>query len=655
MSSRALRKLQKDDLPGGDLEKESEGEASELSRGASANFNAFYLLNDGSCSESEVKEDDDQESARAASPAPTGAEKKKKRKKKKSNKKAMAARSSEDNLEDLDEVEASVKWVEDNLGPAADPGQGDESTVAPLRGILAVESKHLNPDNEMRRIFGSRVVQNESARHIHRKQRGRSHVRGTLLVTARPSWPSGGRAGLSMRPIESDKPGQWFTFDHSAQYQAVQMKFLEAVDSLNPDTIVALLNQHPTHIDSMLQLSEICKMGEDSAMASELVERTLYVCESSFHPCFNLVAGNCHLDYRRQENRAFFLALFRHIHFVGSRAAYRTSLELCKVLLSLDPESDPLGVVLMIDFYALRSREFQWLADIYTTWNPSRNLSQLPNFAYSTALAHFHISIQDPSYVSSADSMLQSALISFPGVLLPLLDKCSIEPDPLLQGHAYFLESQNYSSVSPALATLQALYVSRSYHCWKEPEVLPWLERNCKEALATVVAEEPDVQASTQARKSRYQGTPRNIHRHVVASDVQDALKYLPRELSLTPLTSWDPLPPLDSINTYVTPARATTAVDDPNALRMFFRSLLPNFNPNDPVDPAAAGGVALPDGAAGGDGGVPGQGTDLRNSVNSLLDAMRDLLGNLQLPEVPVDAGDEASGGEEEEWGQWD
>ena len=44
MSSRALRKLQKDELPGGDLDKESEGEASELSRGASANFNAFYLV-----------------------------------------------------------------------------------------------------------------------------------------------------------------------------------------------------------------------------------------------------------------------------------------------------------------------------------------------------------------------------------------------------------------------------------------------------------------------------------------------------------------------------------------------------------------------------------------------------------------------------------
>ena len=116
-----------------------------------------------------MKEDDDQESARAASPVNTGAEKKKKRKKKKSNKKMMATRSSEDNLEDLDEVEASVKWVEENLGPACpSPGQSEETNAAPLRGILAVESKHLNPDNEMRRIFGSRVVQNEASRHSHR-------------------------------------------------------------------------------------------------------------------------------------------------------------------------------------------------------------------------------------------------------------------------------------------------------------------------------------------------------------------------------------------------------------------------------------------------------------------------------------------------------
>ena len=41
-----------------------------------------------------------------------------------------------------------------------------------------------------------------------------------------------------------------------------------------------LLNEHPFHIDAMLQLSDICKMGEDSARAAELIERTLHAMEA---------------------------------------------------------------------------------------------------------------------------------------------------------------------------------------------------------------------------------------------------------------------------------------------------------------------------------------------------------------------------------------
>ena len=32
-----------------------------------------------------------------------------------------------------------------------------------------------------------------------------------------------------------------------------------------------IVNRHPYHIDSLLQLSEICKMQEDSQMAAELI------------------------------------------------------------------------------------------------------------------------------------------------------------------------------------------------------------------------------------------------------------------------------------------------------------------------------------------------------------------------------------------------
>merc|ERR1719228_3108724 len=105
----------------------------------------------------------------------------------------------------------------------------------------------------------------------------------------------------------------------------------------------------------------------------------------------------------------------------------------------------------MVDFYSLRSRSYQWLLDLYGAWDPIRNLSQLPNFSYSIALATFQLSRDKPELLDFADTRLQEALISFPSVLLPLLDKCSIEPDPGLMGCSYFLDSRGDS---PALATL---------------------------------------------------------------------------------------------------------------------------------------------------------------------------------------------------------
>ena len=147
-----------------------------------------------------------------------------------------------------------------------------------------------------------------------------------------------------------------------------------------------MLNTYPFHIDAMLQLSDICKMGEDVQMATELIERALFAMESAFHPLFNLAVGTSRLDYKRQENRSFFIALFRHLNFVGARACYRTALEFAKMILSLDPD-DPVGILLLIDFYAIRAQQYKWFVSLYDELEPSKNLSQLPNWAYSIAVA----------------------------------------------------------------------------------------------------------------------------------------------------------------------------------------------------------------------------------------------------------------------------
>ena len=104
-------------------------------------------------------------------------------------------------------------------------------------------------------------------------------------------------------------------------------------------------------------------------------------------------------------------------------------------------------MVLTIDFFALRARCNQWLVDFFNTANPTRNLDQLPNMAYSVALATLHLHLEagagqeKEDLLARSDSLLQGALLSFPSVLLSLLDKCSIEPDPSVIACSYFLVS----------------------------------------------------------------------------------------------------------------------------------------------------------------------------------------------------------------------
>ena len=64
------------------------------------------------------------------------------------------------------------------------------------------------------------------------------------------------------------------------------------------------MNRHPGHVSSMLQLSEVCRLGEDLALSAELLERTLFTLEAAAHPLFSVTSGATRLDYRRRENRS---------------------------------------------------------------------------------------------------------------------------------------------------------------------------------------------------------------------------------------------------------------------------------------------------------------------------------------------------------------
>uniref|UniRef100_A0A8C8BN40 Transcription factor 25 n=1 Tax=Otus sunia TaxID=257818 RepID=A0A8C8BN40_9STRI len=481
------------------------------------------------------------------------------------------------------------------------------------------------------------------------RQRQRQYVRSTWLTAPKNTWPRYSKTGIAMQLVDTRRGVQHFTFEHHREYQQVQFKFLDAVESMDPNNIVLLLQMNPYHVDSLLQLSDVCRMQEDQEMARDLIERALYSLECAFHPVFSLTSGTCRLDYRRPENRAFFLALFKHLMFLEKRGCPRTALEFCKLILSLDPENDPLCVLLLIDFLSLRAREYTFLTRIFQEWESHRNLSQLPNFAFSVPLAYFFLSQQEERSeleISQAREraarLIQLALIMFPSVLMPLLDRCSVQPDARVTSHPFFgLNAQ--ISQPPALNQLTSLYVGRTHSLWKDPAVMAWLETHVHEVLRMVDARDP---LRPPGHTASRHGTPRpkgpsGCSRHPPASVFTAAgdaaftpsFFFLPlQEVTSQPVMGFDPLPPLDSIISYTRPERYFLHPWFPRCtLSLFFRSLLPNFNLQ---------GDVRHDGEE-----EAGAGQDLNQGVNRLMAAMRDMLANIQFQEPPRDDNPEGDG----------
>nr|XP_023646133.1 transcription factor 25 [Paramormyrops kingsleyae] len=559
-----------------------------------------------------------------------------KKKKKKKKKKAATVEDTQQEEVPRDDLDALLETIDSTNGLSHHTGTCGNSDSRP---VLYVEHRNLNPETELKRYFGARAVLGDQRPRARQRQFHRS----TWITVAKDTWPRFSRPGISMTLLESRDGLQHFAFVHNRDYQQVQFKFLDAVESMDPNNIVALLQVNPYHVDSLLQLSDVCRIQEDQEMARDLVERALYSFECAFHPVFSLTSGTSRLDYLRPENRAFYLALYKHMMFLEKRGCPRTALEYCKLILSLDSENDPLCMLLLVDFLSLRSREHAFLIRLFEEWEGHRNLSQLPNFTFSVALAYYQQSLQDDLALEEAtgikqkaDQLLQDALIMFPGVLMPLLDLCSVQPDAAVSSHAFFGPKSQYRQL-PGLSELVSLYVGRCHSLWKEASVLVWLEGNVQDVLQRVDKKDPLVEDCENKRKTRYQSTPRSIHRHVILSEIKGALATLPLEVTTQPLMGFDPLPPLDSVVSYTRPERPNVRTSE-NSLSLFFRSLLPNFNLQRGAGPGDEQEVAR-------------AGRELNQEVNRLMVAMRDMLANIQVLDPPRE--DEAEPERDEE--EWD
>lgn len=385
------------------------------------------------------------------------------------------------------------------------------------------------------------------------------------------------REGLSSRPLTDEEVQQkvtdrnspaardkWWTVEYSKRYKGVTKTFMQAVSSGDPEALWRVLQKLPWHGDTLLQLAEVYRHQEEYSQAVEYVDRALFSYERAFLGSYSFTNGLNRLDFNRVENRPFFLALHRQVTDLQRRGCIRTAFEFGRLLYSLEPWTDPHGVLFHLDFISIKSGMGQWLLDVYsefagakTAFEDHLNPSALPGWAYARALALFaREKAGGGQSVGSSTDALKQAILAFPEVVPLLADKCDISLSPELREHRALRIQTDGIGLSPAqsvLHLLSHLYVQRSAPLWKSASHMKWFESTANGIRASLNAQRSNptrerffqMYASTTLRYS--------VYRHIVVLEqsFRNLTPFIPRSVLLAKQLACDPLPPLTATSEY--------------------------------------------------------------------------------------------------------
>lgn len=531
-------------------EEEEENDSETITR---SSINPFDLLNDNdsepenqddeviSTNEAVGRYDDKEESSslkHAAEVSPSNS-KSKKKKKKKNKDSAVAGKTGGDKELDLILEDLSL-----NVNSSAEQPVSTKDKIKSARqntaSILQVDPKYLNAENELRRIFGSKVVksfensnQASSSRQM-RGVRGRGHytLRKSVLVTPSDNWLRCDDS-LSMQFLEIKNGYNYFRYVHSPTYSQSQRAF-EAAKAINDiNGIASILQHHPYHIDSLLTMAEYFAVLGEQQMSADAIARCLYALECAWHPMFNPLLGNCQLKFKHDTNKPIFTALFTHMKNLARRGCHRSALEVCKLLLSLDSD-DPMGAIFCIDYFALRAEEYAWLEKFSEEYKSDNSIWLFPNFSYSLAICRFYLEREackddcvDAEKSSSSDLMKQ-ALMLHPSVIKKLVAKVPLKDRTWqdILNHAFFRSEQ---TGIPSQDHLINIYVERNYLIWRLPDLQKLLSGAAKLVIETLESNKSEVNDWACVRKEAF-SSEKNEYGHLLVSDFSDSLSSIPRE-----------------------------------------------------------------------------------------------------------------------------
>lgn len=341
---------------------------------------------------------------------------------------------------------------------------------------------------------------------------------------------------------EHDLGVRYFRFAKvpSVQDRMANTRFYAAVVMTpDPDSLMQLLQQNPYHEETLLQVAMVLlRQGGDKSVSNALVERALFVFDRSFHKKVHELLsegknGLIRLPFEGFVNRQFYLCLFRYIINLGERSMFLTALAYCKLLLSLSPAEDPLGVRYFIDHYAMCSEEYKYLINLslsplvttYEKWNT-------PGIAFSTAYAHLKLGEKE-----KATKALEAAVQKHPYTAAQLLEAIGGTPPPV--------------NANKETALAAETYLLRAAGIWKEASDREFLRTSLS---ALIVPESKSLKDSLFGMFSSpaQENIPHNLIRFAILSGENKIMAKVPEQIfSRDDVFEYDVLPPRDTTSAY--------------------------------------------------------------------------------------------------------
>ncbi|KAI0116418.1 transcriptional repressor TCF25-domain-containing protein [Nemania sp. FL0031] len=585
MSSRQLRKLQKQreleqlQTPGAPKNDSDESEyEAPIRRAKPSAFSGFAALGD---QDDEADDDDDNEgeptetsSRPAESPVrpvnPSSSSKKSKKKKKKGKKPeaSLAPPSSKTNAptragsDDIDEALRELNLADKKSGALTTSQANTARSMAFERicELLRINAHHLKVVNEMRNLFGRDAIaaalneENEERARTQRPRHMPQHVdletflkgqpgktlpevtlRRNPFLPGKETWPRAPTEGLTMRQLkegvvaDTSMPGAVeFTFAHDEHYNGLELRFFQMVQMLDPMRLVQLLHGHPYHISTLIQVSKVAKQDQNSALSADLCERALFtfgrVALSNFRQ--KMEEGKARLDFRRPENRQFWLAGYHYLKNLVMKGTYRTALEWAKLLFSMDL-SDPYGMIHFIHPMAIRAYESKWFIDFCDS-EVLDNFDTVQDYIRQT-LVLARLQQKD---TAGAKALLLEGMERLPWLYNGLYKALNLDVPKAIWG------TQPRDAHEELFVEL---YIHQTKSLWDNAQVTGLLKEAAREAR------KPDFQTF---------GFPpvvgRNVARFVYLDNTPSLMGYVPGGLlNTSPNWEFDPVPPLKEENIF--------------------------------------------------------------------------------------------------------